>query len=81
MDARLVACRDLKVGMRVAKQLVCGDFLLADEGALVTHSLIETCLFLGVRRVAVELDPMEATPGGKAAASCSDVPRTSSPPR
>jgi len=81
MNARLVACRDLEAGMRVAKQLVCGDFILADEGTLVTHALIETCLLLGVRRVAVELDPIEPTRGTKVDASCSDVPPTLSRPR
>lgn len=81
MDAQLVACRDLKVGMRVAKQLVCGDFLLADEGTLVTQCLIETCLLLGVRRVAVELDPTEPTCGTKVAVPCADVPPTLSRPR
>jgi len=54
MYESFLKCRQLKAGMRVTREVVCGDFLLAEEGAVLTEPLIHLFSFLGVRRVAVD---------------------------
>ncbi len=53
MYSSFLKCRELKAGMRVTRKVVCGDFLLAEEGAVLTEPLIHLLSFLGVRKVEV----------------------------
>ncbi len=62
MYRNLVSCQDLRAGMRVTRRVVCGDFLLADEGAVLTEPLIRLFSFLGVRRVAVDKTARRQSP-------------------
>lgn len=69
MYDNFLKCRELKAGMRVTRKVVCGDFLLAEEGAVLTEPLIHLFSFLGVRRVAVDAQLGERNPASSATLS------------